>query len=68
MDDDGGEIRENQSRMWSRLASLQFHYVHTNIPLINNLIINNSSPNDHLSNIIHLNTALNSPFMLPAVN
>ncbi len=67
MDDDGREIKENQSQMWSSLASLQFHYVHVNVPIINNLIINNLFPNDRLSNIIHLSTALNSPFMLPAV-
>ena len=55
--------------MWLSLASLatQFHYVHTNIPIINSLIINNVFPNDHLSDIIQLSTALNSPFKLPAV-
>lgn len=68
MDDDGGEIREDQARMWLFLPSLQFHCVHTNIPIISNLIINSLFLNDHLSNIIHLNTALNSPFILPAVN
>ncbi len=68
MDDDGWEIREDQSRMWSSLASLQFNSVYANIPIFINLIINNLFPNDHLSNIIHLNTVLTSSFILPAVN
>lgn len=50
MDDDIGEIRGDQGGMWLSLASLavQFHYAHTNIPIINNLIINNILPDDHL--------------------
>lgn len=54
--------------MWLTLASSQFHCVHSSAPIINYLIINSLFPNDHLSCIIHLNTALKSPFISSAVN
>lgn len=55
MDDEGREIKEDQGGVWLGLASLavQLHCVHTNIPIINNLIINYIFPNDHLSHIIY---------------
>lgn len=67
MDDDGGEIKEDWRGMWLSLACLaaQFQHDPAHVPIINNLIINSLFPNDRISNIIHLNAALE---LLPAVN